>query len=244
MYDERSFGQRAKRTLTRLLVVAVILALGGAVAILLSNLNARTFTVEAQDGSLVVMKGKLFPLGNSPYRPADPPLAAAYAPFPLQGATPATLLARKFTDRDELDRALFEFLEQQAKPRIASEDSNVVEKGLESLRRAEKLPGVSVEQQRTLKAMQAEVAFYQARTRLEEARRLVAESLTQLRIAAEAQNRNARAAHQMITAVGPAAEALEESLRNAVHTLSAPADGPAEPPAPSPAPVDSKGHLP
>ena len=49
------------------------------------------------------------------------------------------------------------------------------------------------------------------------------ESLGQLKVAAESESRHARAAHQMITAIEAPAKELEEALRKAVHTLSAPA---------------------
>ena len=97
------------------------------------------------------------------------------------------------------------------------------------MRRAEKLSGITEEQQRTLRRIQGEAAFYQARYRLDEARRLTAEAMVQLRLAAESPNQNARAANQMLVEVGPAARALEESLRRAVHTLSSPAESRPEP---------------
>ena len=53
------------------------LRLLGAVGFLLSRLNARTFTLQQQDGKLLVMKGRMLPLGAEPYRPSDPALAAA-----------------------------------------------------------------------------------------------------------------------------------------------------------------------
>lgn len=233
-----SFGQRAARTLTRLLIGLVVLALGGAVTFLLSQLNARTFTLQVRDDQLVVMKGRMLPAGALPYHPIDPSLADAYAPVPLEGLPPGGLLERRFTERDELDRVLFDLLEQLARPRIASDDPQALERGLYYLRRAERLNGLSEEQRRTLRGMQAEVSFYLARTRLDDARRQIVEAVAQLRLAADSRSRHARSANQMLSEVEPAAKALEDVLRRAVHSLSAPPppSPPAEQPAPAPPP--------
>jgi hypothetical protein len=236
--EEPSLGRRAGRAFTRLLVTLLVVALIGVVGYLLSILNARTFTLEEQAGKLVVLKGRMFPVGSDPFRPADPFLADAYAPIPLEGQPVGTLILEKFRDRDELDRALFGLLEMLARPRVASDEPQALEKGLYFLRRAEKLHGLTEEQRRSLKAMQAEVAFYQARSKLDDARKLVAEGLSQLRVASESQTRNARNAHQMLVEVEPSAKALEQALRRAVHTLSAPAT-PMEP-----APTEPKAAPP
>lgn len=215
-----SFGIRAKRTFTRLVVVLVILGLAGVAAVLLSQLNARTWTLGQEAGTLVVLKGRMLPVGAEPFRPSDPALADAYAPIPLEGQPVGTLLERKFSDRDELDRALFELLERLAVERITSSDPRELERGLYFVRRAERLSGITEEQRTVLKKLQAEVSFYLARTKLDDARKLIAEGMAQLRLAADSQSRNARAAHQMIAEVEPVAQSLEEALRRAVHSIS------------------------
>jgi hypothetical protein len=83
----------------------------------------------------------------------------------------------------------------------------------------QKLGGITDEQRKTLRGLEAEVAFFQARSRLDQARRDVAEAMTQLRIAADSGGRHARAAHRMLGAVEAPAGALEEALRRAVYTL-------------------------
>jgi hypothetical protein len=232
------FGRRATSAFTRLLVTLLILGLGGAVGFLLSQLNARTFTLAQESGHLVVMKGRMLPTGAAPYRPGDARLADAYAPIPLEGRDVSSLMEQRFTERDELDRALFPLLEGLARPRVQSDEPAVLEKGLYYLRRAELLSGLSEEQRRTLETMKADVAFFQARQKLEEARRDVTEALTQLKLAAESRNRNTQRANQMLTAVGPAAQALEKALRAVDASLAEPGAAPApaetvpSPPAP------------
>jgi hypothetical protein len=214
-----SLGRRAGRAFTRLVVTLVVLGLIGAVGFLLSQLNARTFTLQQQDGKLLVMKGRMLPMGSDPYRPSDPALAAAYAPFDLLGGTAAGLEGAKFDERDAMDRALFQLLEGLARPRLVSDDPAVLNQGLVALARMQKLGGVTDEQRKTLRSLESEVAFFQARNRLDQARRDIAEAVSQLRISADSGTRHARAAHRMLATVEPAATALEEALRRAVFTL-------------------------
>lgn len=224
MDGQSTFGARAKRTMTRLFVFLVVLALAGATLFLLSQLNARTYAVEKEGDELVVVKGRMLPVGRMPFRPSDPMLQDAYAPIPLEGMDPGSILDQRFTEKDELDRALFDVIERLARPRAYSDDPQKLDRALYYVRRGGKLAGITPEQRQTLKALQAEVSYYVARTRLDDARREVAEALTELRLAADSNNPHARSANQMLSEVEPAAKALEESLRRAVHTLSTPAE--------------------
>ena len=237
--EQRPLIRRTTSALSRFVVVVLILTLGGAVLFLLSQLNARTFRVEVIDGNLAVVKGRMFPVGTEPYRPADAAQKEAYAPIPLEGTWIGGLAEQHFYDRDDLDRALFEVLARLASPRVNSEDPQALERGVYYLRRAEKLSGLSEEERLALKGMQTDVAYYLARAKLDDARRQIAEGLTQLKIAAGVQNRHTRSANQMISEVEPAASALGEALRRAVHTLSSPP----EPEASSP-PPQSKSSSP
>nr|WP_239470810.1 IF-2 protein [Archangium violaceum] len=235
--QRQSFGRRATSAFTRLLVTLLILALGGAVAFLLSQLNARTFTLTLENGQVVVMKGRMLPTGAVPYRPGDPRLADTYAPIAVEGRDVSSLLEQKFTERDELDRALFPVLEGLARPKVQSDDPALLEKGLYYLRRADLLGGLTQEQRHTLETMKADVAFFQARQKLEEARRDVAEALAQLKLAAESRNRNTQRANQMLTTVGPAAQALDRALRAVDGSLP-------ETPNPPPAPEGQQAEPP
>jgi hypothetical protein len=240
----QSFGRRAGRTFSRLLVTLVVLALAGGVLFLLSQLNSRTYRFGHENGQLVVLKGRMLPLGAVPYRPGDARLADAYAPLTVPAGEVTALLDRKFGDRDELDRALFGVLEGLARPRVSSNEPARLDEGLAYLRRAEKLSGLTEEQRLSLKKMQADVAYYQARQRLDEARKDIAEALGQLRLAAESKGRQADSANAMISRVGPAAEKLEEALRAAVHGAEAalPADAPTPPAGPGvPDPTPTPG---
>src|SRR5258706_11658017 len=147
--DTGSFGSKLATALKRLLVAAVVLALGGATGFLLSQENARTFTLQVRNGQLVVLKGKMLPMGADPWRP-ERALVDAYAPIDLKGSQPYGVLNIKFTERDELDRALFTVLEGLAKPRVAADDPRELNDGLYYLRRADRLAGLSDEQRISL----------------------------------------------------------------------------------------------
>jgi hypothetical protein len=240
-----SFGSRILTFFKRLILTTLVVGLAGATVFLLSQINAKTFSLENRDGKLVVLKGRMMPTGAEPWTPADAALADAYAPIELVGTSPMGVINVKYEDRDSLDRALFGVLEGLARPRVNSEEPKLLDEGLYYLRRAEKLAGLTDEQRLTLKKMRSDVAFYTARKRLEDGQKQIEEALAQLKLASGVESRHSRAANQMISAVEPEAKALAEALRKAVNTLSAPpapepvrpAPVPAVAPAPAPAPA-------
>jgi hypothetical protein len=232
-----TFGQRAGHAVRRLLVTLLVLALAGVVCVLLARDNARTYSLKFEGGKLFIQKGRMLPWGSAPFRPTDPSLTEVYAPMDLGGATASVGEAERFEDRDELDRALFRILEQAARPKLLSDDTRVVSDGMGLLRRMDRLQGTTEEQRRTLRGLQLEVAYDQARIRFEDARRAVSEGLAQLRIAADSPTRRAHAAHAMLVKVEPAATALEDVLRQVVVTLADTPGGLAvNPSAPAPPP--------
>lgn len=239
MDEPLTFGAKASRFFKRLLITVALLGLAGVTLFLLSQENARTYTLDVREGKLVVLKGRLMPMGADPWRP-PPELVDAYAPLDLKGTQPYGVLKEKFTDRDELDRALFTVIEGLAKPRVASDDPDELNDGLYYMRRADRLSGLTEEQKIALKTMKTDVAFYSARVKLEDAQRQIEEALQQLKFATESNNRHSKSAYNMLTAVEPQSKVMVETLRQAVHGLSAPAQPPegATPPAqPPPAPA-------
>jgi hypothetical protein len=239
MQSERdSLGRRLGRALLRLAITAALLGLLGAVLYLLSERNARTFWLVAEGERAVVLKGRLLPTGAQPWLPADAALADAYAPVALEGARlDRSVLGQPFRDRDELDRALFRIFEQLARPRVASDEPAELEKGLYFLRRAERLTGITTDQRAALQRMQSEVAFYKARLKLEQARRLIFEASAQLEVASNS-GRHMRLAHALRELLTGPTEALDEALRSASPlgtALEAPSPKEAEPAPPEPA---------
>jgi hypothetical protein len=214
---KRSLAMNVAGALKRALVTLLVLGLLAAVLFLLSELNARTYRCSIEDGKLVINKGLLLPTGSAPYRPADPALAEAYAPLDLHGHSPGALGSASFSERDELDRALFGLMEDIARPLVTSASTSDLEAGLSMLRRMEKLPGLTYDQRERLKGLQEEVAYYQARVLLDDARKDIAAALAQLRLASDGGS-HASSAHQMLSLVEAPAQTLEQALRAAVQT--------------------------
>src|SRR5262245_32531005 len=106
---DSTFGRRASSAFKRLIVALLVLALAGAVVFLLSQLNARTYSLEYANGKIFILKGRMLPLGAEPYRPQDPALAEAYAPIDTHDHDPGRLMQMRFSEREELDRALFQY---------------------------------------------------------------------------------------------------------------------------------------
>jgi hypothetical protein len=235
---------RAGRALTRFFVFVLLVAMAGGIGFLLSILNAHTYSLKVLDGKLTVYKGKMFPIGADPFRPSDSRLADAYAPIPLEGRAAGSLEGQRFTDRDDLDRALFTFLKDLADPKVDSDDPKKVDDGIALLSRMEKLSGITDDQRAALGRMKAEVAFDQAKLQLDEARRLIANALAQLKLAAESRTRHAENAHQMVSEVEPAAKQLEEVLRTAVHTTAIQGEDGSEEREPTPMPAAPVQRLP
>lgn len=238
---QRSLGQRLVTALTRLLVTVVVLGLLGLVGYLVSERNARTYTLAVEGDRLVVMKGKMLPVGEELWQPGDPRLAETYAPVVLDGFRPdPQLLSERHTDRDELDRALFEVLLGIARPRVSSNNPASVEQGIAALHRAEKLTGITDEQRAALKKLEGDVALYQARQRLADARKALSDALSQLEVAAGGHGPGSHDAEELAKGVGVAARALEAALRGSPpSTEGPPPESSTQAVAPAP-----KGHAP
>lgn len=218
MSTETSFGRRLARAFRNLVIFTLIAGCAGAALYALSIVNSKTFSLEVQSGQLVVMKGKLMPTGAEPWLPSEPSLIDAYAPIELEGNVALTVTNKKFDDRDQLDRAMFQVLEMLARPRLASEDPKDLEKGLAFVRRAEKLQGLTDDQRASLKKMQTDVAYFLARVRLDDARRQLEEALSQLKIAAESDSKTRAQASLMLLAVEPQVKLLSTTLRATTMT--------------------------
>jgi hypothetical protein len=218
MDSQPSFGARLARAIRNLFLLTLIVGLAAAAVYALSLVNARTYVLEVRDGQLFVLKGRMMPTGADPWRPSDPALVDAYAPVDLEGNTALAVNGQKFEDRDELDRALFGVLELLARPRLASDVPKDLEKGLALIRRAEKLNGLTEGQRASLKKMQADVAFFLAKLRLDDARRQLEEALVQLRLAAESDSKTKNQAVMMLLAVEPQVKLLATTLRATTMT--------------------------
>ncbi len=207
-----SFGTRLFRALRNLFFFTLFVGLAGAAIYAMSLVNSHTYVLEVRNGQLVVLKGKMMPTGADPWNPTDPTLVDAYAPLDLEGNN-VLVAGQKFTERDELDRALFGVLEMLAKPRVASDAPKDLDKALIYVKRGEKLKGLSEDQRTALKKLQADLAFFLAQQRLDEARVQLEEALAQLKIAAESDSRHKAESNVMLLAVEPQVKLLATTLR-------------------------------
>jgi hypothetical protein len=210
-----------------------ILGLLALVTWLVSERNARTWSLVPADGRLVVMKGYLLPVGRGAFETSDPAVAAAYAPLvPPPGKTLPP--ERSFDERGQVDQALYDLAAGWAREEIASGDPARLERGLVYLARAEKLPGLSPAQREDLAALRAESGY-------QEAMRLLGRAVDELREAADRLRRTStsRSAHaadagRLLRELEPAMDQASAALRRAEGTRPPPA-------APAPEPARTEG---
>jgi hypothetical protein len=128
-------------------------------------------------------------------------------------------------------------IELLARPRVASDLKSDLDVGVALVRRAESLSGLSEPQRATLVTLRAEVAYFLAKQRIDDARKQLDEAISQLRLAADADARHKKEATQMLLAVEPQVRSLSDSLRAAVQGLPPPPPAPVAPPPPPVVPV-------
>lgn len=238
MPGARSAAGAAARAL---LAWLIILALVAAVGYLVSERNARTWSLVPEEGRLVVMKGLFLPVGRAEFKSSDPTLAKVYAPLVPPPARPLPE-ERSFPDQADLDRELFDLLSGWAREDVATGDPARLERGLGYLERAMELPALSAAQRDNLAALRAESGYYEAKRLLEKARAELSEAADKLRLTAGSRSQHALEAQDLLREVTAAVEATSAASRVAG---ASPAPRPASQPAPlPPAPQGSPAEAP
>jgi hypothetical protein len=149
--------------LSRLVLWLLIAVLLAAVWYLASERNQRHFHVVAQNGSVVVERGRFFPTGTGA---SDD---KAYAPIgvPAGEKAPGEM---EFDDQNALDRYLFDLLATWSKGLAKKNDTH----GAAALvDRASQLPGLTGAQVQALNAMSADLSWDDAQTDLGSAAKLL-----------------------------------------------------------------------
>jgi hypothetical protein len=206
-----STGERGSAGRTFLLVVAV-LALFAVVVYLLSERNARTYTLVLEDGYLSVKKGFMAPMGRQTFKTADPAQAQAYAPlkpppgFKLEDE-------RTFDDRGALDQAIYDYLAKWARDDLASAKPELVQRALTWIDRAEKLAGISATQREDLRAIRAESGYYEARELLGKAADALRQARERLRVTASSTSRHAGEAGEALHQIDPTVDEVYRAER-------------------------------
>ncbi|MGI5863827.1 MAG: hypothetical protein ACOX6T_17470 [Myxococcales bacterium] len=248
MNDQTRPAGRVTRLFKALLTWTLVLGLTAGVLYLLSERNSRTFTLELRGGELWVMRGRMFPVGFIAYEPDDALLAQAYSPLPIANDPIGGLdLTATYSDRDQLDRALFAVVKELVEIRVSAEDPEKLAEAVRLLRRAELLGGVTEEQRRQLRDLQARVAFFEGRARLDEAVIAARAAVEKLKLASDSFNKYSEAAgelHERIAGLAdqlarasrlPLAANLARATRDEAKAVPAEAKAPA--PADKPAPA-------
>lgn len=184
---------------------------------LVSERNARTWSLVPADGRLVVMKGYLLPVGRGAFETSDPAVAAAYAPIvpPPGKALPPE---RSFEERGQVDQAVYDLVAGWARDEIASGDPARLERGLGYLARAEKLPGLSSAQREDLAALRAESGYQEALRLLGRAVEELREAADRLRRTATSRSTHAGDAGRLLRDLEPALDQASGALRRAEAT--------------------------
>ena|GEM_PF-2424520 len=196
----------------RLFVGALVLGLAGATLYLLADRNSRFYYLSQEGRRLVVYRGAWLPSGKRPYLPDDPHTARIYAPIELPEEAPA-VGEQRFSERQDLDRALFDLLADLAEERIRSEDERRMREGFALVERAGLLPGITGAQAERLRSLRAELSFYEGRAHLERALVELRQAREKLEYATESSSARGENAARLLRTIAPATEALSRALQ-------------------------------
>jgi hypothetical protein len=185
---------------SRLVLWLLILVLLVAVWYLASERNQRHFHVIAQNGSVVIERGRFFPTGTGA------PDEKAYQPIPVPAGEKAPG-EMEFDDQNSLDRFLFDLVSSWAQGLAKKNDTH----GAAALvDRLGQLPGLTGAQVQQLNAMSADLSWDDAHTDLAAALKSLDEARRKL--AAVQAGKGSHAVE---------ATALDLSLQTVQHSLDA-----------------------
>ncbi len=142
------------------LLVAALLA---AVWWLASERNERHYRVSAENGNLVIERGRFFPTGTGPAP------EKMYAPFPVPAGEKAPG-EMEFDDQNSLDRFLFDTLAAWAKSAAKKSDTHTA---AALVQRASELPGLTGTQMTELSTLRADLSWDDALSQEQQAAQLL-----------------------------------------------------------------------
>lgn len=158
-----------KKRLRWLVYGLLLLAIAGGVAYGASWLNSRRYFLVVGPASVEVGKGKMFPVGHEPFQPTDASTRRAYRGFELPGGIKLARGTTVFTDRVELDQALFRILTDAARYAMSKQTPRAPELVQGYIEQLEALPGVSIEQQVELQRLTRQAEYAQGRQHVRDA---------------------------------------------------------------------------
>lgn len=201
MADEAP-ARRGGGALQRLVLWLLVLVLLAAVWWLASERNQRHYRVTAQQGVLLVERGRFFPIGTVTLSDGD----KVYGPVPVpQGEkAPAEM---EFDDQNSLDRWLFDLLSGWAKGAGKRGDTKSAGQLVD---RASRLPGLSGEQVAQLSSLRADLAWDDAQTDLASAAQLLDGARRKLELVRQNNGAHSADAAQMQNRVGDLQKVLQD----------------------------------
>lgn len=150
-------------------LVALALVAGG--VYFASWLNSRRYFLIVAKTEARVAAGRMLPVGNRPYVPKDPALRKAYEPIPLPGGMKLPRGTTTFTDRVELDQALYRLLRDATEFTLAADNKRTPELTERYLTQIKALAGITVQQQLKIAKLERDVQYVRARGLLEKAKK-------------------------------------------------------------------------
>lgn len=168
MAVDKAEKPRASVRWGRILTTLIVLAVAGAGLYGASWLNARRYFLIVGATEVRVARGRMLPVGHEGFVPREPDLRRAYEPFTLPGGINVPRGETTFSDRVELDQALFRLLKDCIGYTLSKDDRSAPEQVEKYLLQIRAVPGTSVSQQIELQALERDAAYVGAKHRLSE----------------------------------------------------------------------------
>jgi hypothetical protein len=197
-------GIRWKRLFWTFVVLGAIA--GGVYAA--SYINERRYFLIVTETEVKVAKGRMLPVGHAPFVPSDVDLRRAYQSFPLPGGIKLPRGETAFTDRVELDQALFRVLKDSIAYSLSEDNRRTPELVQIYLRQIRAIPGTSVSQQLELAALARDAEYVEARQHLADGIALLKQSSDLFRSSSKGQGGRTRDGEYRAQAIDAALDRL------------------------------------
>jgi hypothetical protein len=153
----------------RMFWTLVILALIGGGLYASSWFNARRYFLLVGESEVRVAKGRMLPIGHEPFIPQEIDLRRAYQSFPLPSGIKVPRGETMFSDRVELDQALFRLLKDAIAFSLMEDNRRTPELVQLYMKQIKSIPGTSVAQQLELAQLERDSQYVEARQQLGDA---------------------------------------------------------------------------
>lgn len=200
----------------RMFVALVLLGLAAAGVYLASWMNSRRYSLIVDATEVRVAKGRMLPIGHEPFVPSDIALRRAYQAFPLPSGIKIPRGETTFSDRVELDQALFNVLKDSAKFALSEDNRRTPELVATYLRQIHAIPGTSVSQQLEIAQLGRDAAYVEARLRMNEGVASFKEAARLYRESAQGQGARERDGEARARAIEATIERLDRAAAPSV----------------------------